>query len=178
MLLESSRCCLTCSLSIPVAVQQQEPISIWRTIMGSDDPRKFVPSVQELSPLFASPGDDMHQHIARVHSYVQQRDGLCIVQGCAGKNPAGAARHENIRRGNVWRASDPRQVVIFAPTNCCILCGDHHNTDKEPSKEQLADIFYTMYGIDYLRWLMYLDSMLRTRHPLMGWLEAHAQLLY
>jgi hypothetical protein len=63
----------------------------------------------------------------------------------------------------------PWRVLIHCPFNSVLLCDLHHETHREPAKEEIADWMYDSYGLDYLHWLESLPF--KSAHPLQGWMR-------
>jgi len=86
--------------------------------------------------------------------YIFERERQkCWVSGCYYK-PADC--HESlITRGDVqgWQPSS-RRILIFHPANCIGLCKLHHNTELEPSKQEVFNWMIEYYGEEYvIDWL-------------------------
>jgi hypothetical protein len=129
---------------------------------------KFVPAVQNLRHLFPAPGTT--GHLPALGAFLFGRDGWCWVEGCFGGDGL-YVHHAVLRKSDVqgWQPRE-RRCTIDNPYVCVSLCGDHHETDLEPSREEVADWMYEQYGEDFVRFLRWLKFKV---HPLRGWLEAH-----
>lgn len=126
---------------------------------------RYVPVNPSMAHLFPASGST--GHLAAVSHFVYNRDGMCAVQGCAGRNPT--PPHHGVLRKSDVQGWQPKGLRCLIDTPFCLvqLCDLHHETALEPSRIEVANWMWGLYGDEVIEWLEWLPFKV---HPLRGWL--------